>query len=72
MILISRGDPLWFGIGRILIENFSKEELYFYPGTSSLQLAFSKLKKSWESIKTVSIHGRDSLNLIKSLKQKYE
>ena len=22
-ILISRGDPLWFGIGRILLENFS-------------------------------------------------
>ena len=24
VILISRGDPLWFGIGRILLENFSK------------------------------------------------
>jgi len=23
VILISRGDPLWFGIGRILLENFS-------------------------------------------------
>ena len=31
VILISRGDPLWFGIGRILLENFSKEELSFYP-----------------------------------------
>ena len=30
-ILISRGDPLWFGIGRILLENFSKDELNFYP-----------------------------------------
>ena len=24
VILISRGDPLWFGIGRILLENFLK------------------------------------------------
>ena len=31
VILISRGDPLWFGIGRILIENFSKDDLSFYP-----------------------------------------
>ena len=31
VILISRGDPLWFGIGRILLENFSKNELSFYP-----------------------------------------
>ena len=29
VILISRGDPLWFGIGRILLENFSKDELSF-------------------------------------------
>jgi len=29
VILISRGDPLWFGIGRILLENFSKDELRF-------------------------------------------
>ena len=31
VILISRGDPLWFGIGRILLENFPKDELSFYP-----------------------------------------
>ena len=24
VILVSRGDPLWFGIGRILLENFFK------------------------------------------------
>ena len=29
VILISRGDPLWFGIGRILLKNFSKDELSF-------------------------------------------
>ena len=25
VILISRGDPLWFGIWRLLLENFSKD-----------------------------------------------
>ena len=29
VILFSRGDPLWFGIGRILLENFSRDELSF-------------------------------------------
>ena len=41
VILISRGDPLWFGIGRILLENFSKDELNFYPSNTCIQLAFS-------------------------------
>ena len=44
VILISRGDPLWFGIGRLLLENFSKNELSFYPSNTCIQLAFSKLK----------------------------
>ena len=69
-ILISRGDPLWYGIGRILLKNFSPDELYFYPANTCIQLAFSKLKKSWQDTKIISIHGRDSQELIKSLKKK--
>ncbi len=68
VILISRGDPLWFGIGRILLENFSKDELSFYPSNTCIQLAFSKLKIPWQDTVNVSIHGRDSTNLIEALK----
>ena len=70
MILISRGDPLWFGIGRILLENFSKEELFFYPSNTCAQIAFSKLKIPWQEASYVSIHGRDSTKLIEALKSK--
>ena len=70
VILFSRGDPLWFGIGRILLENFSKEELSFYPSNTCAQLAFSKLKISWQETIYLSIHGRDSTKLIEALKSK--
>ncbi len=70
VILFSRGDPLWFGIGRLLLENFSKEELSFYPSNTCVQLAFSKLKISWQEAKYISIHGRDSTKLIEALKSK--
>jgi len=70
VILLSRGDPLWFGIGRILLNNFSREELFFYPGKTCLQLAFSRLKKPWQDIKAVSIHGRETTELTKFLKLK--
>jgi len=68
VILISRGDPLWFGIGRILLENFSKDELNFYPSNTCIQLAFSKLKIPWQDTVNVSIHGRDSNRLVEALK----
>ena len=70
VILISRGDPLWFGIGRILLENFSKDELSFYPSNTCIQLAYSKLKIPWQDNINVSIHGRDSTKLVKALKTK--
>ena len=68
VILISRGDPLWFGIGRILLENFSKEEINFYPSNTCIQLAFSKLKIPWQDTSIVSMHGRDSTKFIEALK----
>ena len=68
VILISRGDPLWFGIGRILLQNFSKDELSFYPSNTCMQLAFSKLKIPWQDTVNVSIHGRDSSRLVEALK----
>jgi len=70
VILISRGDPLWFGIGRILLENFTKDELSFYPSNTCIQLAFSKLKIPWQDTANVSIHGRDSTRLVEALKSK--
>ncbi len=68
VILISRGDPLWFGIGRILLENFSKDELSFYPSNTCIQLASSKLKIPWQDTVSVSIHGRDSTKLVEALR----
>ncbi len=70
VILISRGDPLWFGIGRMLLENFSKDELRFYPSNTCVQLAFSKLKIPWQDTINVSIHGRDPTKLVEALKTK--
>ena len=70
VILISRGDPLWFGIGRILLESFSKDELIFYPSNTCIQMAFSKLKIPWQDSINLSIHGRDSTKLIEALKTK--
>ena len=70
VILISRGDPLWFGIGRILLNHFPKEELLFYPSTTCIQLAFRRLKKPWQGVKCISIHGRETDELIKAIKSR--
>ena len=70
VVLISRGDPLWFGIGRVLLNHFPKEELFFYPSITCVQLAFKELKKPWQSVKCISIHGRETDELIKAIKSR--
>jgi len=68
-IVFSGGDPLWFGIGRLLIQNFPLSKLYFEPAATSFQVAFSRLGKPWQDTKWVSLHGRDSLLFEKTIKK---
>lgn len=69
-VVLASGDPLWFGIGRILIERLGQERLRFHPGPSSLQLAFARLGRPWQNAEWISLHGRDSAPLIQRLQQR--
>ena len=55
--VLASGDPLFFGIGRILTAEFSQEEVKIYPAVSSMQLAFAKIGMPWEDAFFVSLHG---------------
>ena len=68
-IVFSGGDPLWFGIGRLLIQNFPLSKLYFEPAVTSFQLAFSRLGKPWQNTKWVSLHGREPFQFEKAIKK---
>tara|TARA_B100000214_G_scaffold320918_1_gene256279 strand:+ start:2330 stop:3616 length:1287 start_codon:yes stop_codon:yes gene_type:complete len=68
-IVFSGGDPLWFGIGRLLIQNFPLSKLYFEPAATSFQLAFSRLGKPWQNTQWISLHGRDPLEFEKAIKK---
>jgi len=69
IVVFVSGDPLFFGLGRLLVENFPPEQLNFHPHLSSVQLAFSRLQLPWHDAKIISVHGR-SLNLLIPLLQK--
>ena len=56
IVILATGDPLFFGIGRVLLNNFEANELEFYPHLNCVQLAFNRLKISWQDSKIVKIH----------------
>ena len=69
IVILTSGDPLFFGLGRLLLANFDAEQIQFYPHVSSIQLGFSKIKVPWQDAHLVSVHGRSNDELIKLLKQ---
>jgi len=70
VVVLASGDPLWFGIGRLLLERFGPEGLSFHPAPSSLQLAFARIGRPWQDAGWISLHGRDPEPLAARLQQR--
>lgn len=70
MVLLASGDPLWFGIGRLLLQHLPAERLRFHPAPTSLQLAFARLGRPWQDASWISLHGRDPEPLAARLQQR--
>ncbi len=71
LVLLTSGDPLFFGLGRLLREVFEFDELMFFPHVSSVQLAFSRVKIPWQDAAVVSVHGRSLDPLLQALKRNH-
>jgi len=65
--VLAGGDPLFFGIGRTLIERFGAASLQITPALSTLQLAFARLQESWDDAAWLSLHGRAGGDLLPTL-----
>lgn len=69
-VLLASGDPLWFGIGRLLLQRFGPGRLRFHPAPSSLQLAFARIGRPWQDVSWISLHGRDPEPLAAALQRR--
>lgn len=47
-VLLASGDPLFYGTARFLCEKLGKERFEVLPHVSSMQLAFARVKESWD------------------------
>lgn len=56
--LLASGDPLWYGIGRWLGQQFAPAQLRFHPAVSSIQTACHQLGLSVQDAEVLSLHGR--------------
>ncbi len=47
-VVLAGGDPLFYGVARYLTETFGKDRFDVVPHVSSMQLAFARVKESWD------------------------
>jgi precorrin-6Y C5,15-methyltransferase (decarboxylating) len=47
-VLLAPGDPLFYGVARYLCDRLGKERFEVLPHVSCMQLAFARIKESWE------------------------
>ena len=69
-VVLASGDPLWFGIGRLLLQRFGAGALAFQPAPSSMQLAFARIGRPWQDASWISLHGREPEPLAVRLQQR--
>lgn len=48
MVIVAGGDPLFYGVARYLCDRLGKDRFEVLPHVSSMQLAFARVKESWE------------------------
>lgn len=69
IVVLVTGDPLFFGLGRLLLAELPPEQLTFYPHLSAVQLAFNRIKVPWQDARVISAHGRSFDELMQALQQ---
>jgi precorrin-6Y C5,15-methyltransferase (decarboxylating) len=69
-VVLASGDPLFYGVGRVLLEAMPREDLIFEPHVSSVQLAFARLREPWQDARIVSLHGRPLDCLLPALEER--
>lgn len=59
--VLADGDPLFYGIGKKLLEVFGPEHLRFHPGVTAVQAAAARLGRCLQDAPVVSLHGRSDI-----------
>ncbi len=65
VVVIATGDPLWYGVGRLLLRHVPAGEVRFLPHISAFQEACSQLGWAMEEVQTLSAHGRSVASLVR-------
>lgn len=66
--VLASGDPLFFGIGGLIVKKLGIEQVEVIPHVSSIQLAFARIGVKWDDAVWISLHGRPKTGFLTKIK----
>jgi precorrin-6Y C5,15-methyltransferase (decarboxylating) len=67
--VLASGDPMFFGIGALVIKKVGAEHVEVIPQPSSIQWAFARAGMKWDDAAFLSLHGRSRVGFLTRLKR---
>ncbi len=58
IVVLASGDPLFYGIGSLLVKKLGKNNVVVHANISSVAAAFAAIKEPWQDAAVISLHGR--------------
>ncbi len=68
IVILASGDPLFYGVARYLCSKLGKERFEVLPHVSSMQLAFARVKESWEEAYLTDLSARPVANILDKIR----
>jgi precorrin-6Y C5,15-methyltransferase (decarboxylating) len=72
MVVLASGDPNFYGIASYLTEKLGKDTVEIIPNVSAMQLAFARIKESWEEAVFVSVHSRPIEDIVETVRSNHK
>jgi precorrin-6Y C5,15-methyltransferase (decarboxylating) len=66
--VLASGDPLFFGVGALVVKKLGRDHVDVIPQPSSVQWAFARAGLSWDDASFVSVHGRSTEGFVARLR----
>jgi precorrin-6Y C5,15-methyltransferase (decarboxylating) len=67
-VVLASGDPLFYGTARYLCDKLGKDRFEVLPHVSSMQLAFARVKESWEEAYLTNLANRPLQHVLERIR----
>lgn len=72
VVVLASGDPLFFGIGSLIVKKLGLKQIEIIPHVSSIQLAFARIGVKWDDAIWISLHGRPIKGFLTRIRKQHK